>query len=305
MSIFYQDEYVTIIHGDCRVMLDMYDFGIVHTCVTSPPYFNLRDYKGEDQIGRESTPDMYIGQICGAMDQVRTILYEQGTCWLNIADVYAHRAYEHVKQSDLVGIPWTIALRMREKGWYLRRDIIWSKPAPMPENVQTRPTTAHEYIFLLAKSRTYYYDFEAIQEDAITAGQTIKLGENSFARRQQKGAGKLPTGNGTANEYKVKDKRNKRSVWTVAHSPFKGAHFAVFPPDLIEPCILAGAPVGGTVIDPFAGAGTTGVVAKHHGRMAILIEQNRNNCQMAADRIANTKVHLPTTAAETEIAPAK
>lgn len=356
MGVFYQDEYVTIIHDDCRTALDLYDFEYVHCCVTSPPYFGLRDYGGQAQIGLEQTPAAYVAEMTGVFEQVRKVLRPDGTCWLNLGDSYAgywgdkkaraegrrssadtngwtngfnmnarpdfHTAFDtaKIKPKDLIGIPWRVAFALQEAGWWLRSDIIWSKGNPMPESVTDRPTKAHEYLFLLAKSERYYYDVDAIREPHATpihapgnrfdpakvAGPMSRNGHSQWERDMSETWGN-PAG------------RNRRTVWTVNTRPFAGAHFATFPPKLIQPCILAGVPqiicavcgapwkrfkqregihptcecngvtVPGTVIDPFGGAGTTGVVAKEYGRRAILIEQNEEYCSMAADRIRNTE----------------
>src|SRR5690606_15683349 len=190
-----------------------------------------------------------------------------------------------LKEKDLIGIPWRVAFALQADGWHLRSDIVWHKPNTMPESVTDRPTKAHEYIFLLSKSPKYYYDINVIKEPANNAGTKVKLGEKSLSKRQAKGINVSPSGNGLKDEYTVPKYRNKRTVWTVATKPFKGAHFATFPPDLIEPCILAGCPDGGVVLDPFGGAGTTGPVAERLGRNAVLIELNPEFAQMAVDRI--------------------
>jgi len=190
-----------------------------------------------------------------------------------------------VAPKQLMGIPWRVAFALQADGWYLRQDIIWSKPNPMPESVTDRCTKAHEYLFLLSKSERYYFDQDAISEDAANAGKVISLGQKSMSKGQAAGINVAPSGNGTTDEYTVTGKRNKRSVWTVTTSPFPEAHFATFPPALIEPCVLAGCPKGGIILDPFGGAGTTGLVADRHGRNAILIELNPEYAAMAERRI--------------------
>jgi DNA modification methylase len=293
----------------------------IYCCVTSPPYFGLRDYGVDGQIGLEQTPDEFVAEMVAVFREVRRVLRDDGTLWLNLGDSYAaqrggfhqpaetlaggnggkmddvsrvnrgrHDGYNPtrnassigLKHKDLIGIPWRVALALQADGWYLRQDIIWHKPNPMPESVRDRCTKSHEYIFLLAKSEKYYFDSVAMQEPAIHAGKTVKS------------SGKYDDGNGNpikgyethvVGERLVKETRNRRSVWTVTTKPFKGAHFAVYPPDLIEPCVLAGCPVGGTILDPFGGAGTTGLVAAMHGRNAVLCELNPEYAEIARKRI--------------------
>ena len=295
---------VKIINGDCRDVLKTLPSQSVHCCVTSPPYFGLRDYGHNGQMGLEPTPEEFVFELVSVLREVRRVLRDDGTLWLNIGDSYAgggkgpagnlgkkhnERHMEHTKASgfvphgckpkDLIGIPWMVAFALRADGWYLRQDIIWHKPNPMPESVTDRCTKAHEYIFLLSKSERYYFDHEVIKEDGVIPAGT-KGAKGSADRQKQKGVNARPP------EYKIYDgKRNKRSVWTVTTKPFKGAHFATFPPDLIEPCILAGCPEGGTVLDPFGGSGTTGLVADLHKRNALLIELNPDYIEIANKRV--------------------
>lgn len=310
---------VRILIGDCRDRLrDMPDAS-VHCVVTSPPYFGLRDYGHEGQIGLEPTPDDYVERLVDVFREVRRVLRDDGTLWLNLGDSYfsttkgtggknsstlkAKRdengtvigksiiTYDPIrispgetglKPKDLIGIPWRVALALQTDGWYLRQDIIWHKPNPMPESVRDRCTKAHEYIFLLTKSPRYYFDQEAIKEDSKTNDSrrpyTSKGAKDLDGRAEWKSGQQRDSGDFT--------KRNKRSVWTVTTKPFRGAHFAAFPPDLIEPCILAGCPEGGTVLDPFFGSGTTGLVADELGRDCIGIELNPEYAEMARRRIA-------------------
>src|SRR5690606_37325015 len=257
-----------IIQGDVIEVLRSLPDGIVHTCVTSPPYWKLRDYGVPGQIGLEETPEEYVEKMVEVFREVRRVLRDDGTLWLNLGDSYAghtkagdkrfgnpefnknrpSRAQTKtpgkavpagLKPKDLVGIPWRVALALQADGWYLRSDIIWHKPNAMPESVKDRPTKAHEYIFLLSKSPKYYYDADAIREDAIyQEKRNGRVGAYQNRAIFHKGDGTTPTGVATRDL----SKRNKRTVWTVSTKPFKGAHFAVFPPDLIEPCILAGSP---------------------------------------------------------------
>lgn len=291
--------------GDAVTRLrDMAD-GSVQCCVTSPPYWGLRDYGVSGQLGLESTPEAYVAAMVEVFREVRRVLADDGTLWLNLGDSYAaNRGYQvpdskHVdvgnsrgmkakdfglKEKDLVGIPWMVAFALRADGWYLRSDIIWSKPNPMPEAVTDRPTKAHEFIFLLSKSAKYYYDAKAIREQGVIAAGT-KGAKGSVERFNTVGVNSRPP------KYKVYDGyRNKRSVWHVQTRPFKGAHFATFPPELIEPCILAGSRPGDIVLDPFMGSGTTGVVALKHGRKFAGIELNPKYVAMARARIAQSRV---------------
>ena len=298
--------------GDAIEVLKTIPDQSINTCITSPPYWGLRDYGVEGQIGLEKTPEEYVSKIVEIFREVKRVLRDDGTLWLNLGDSYANakpgsggqcklsgagrnmtearytnikRDVSSLKPKDLVGIPWMVAFALRADGWYLRQDIIWHKPNCMPESVKDRCTKAHEYIFLLSKNRKYYFDNEAIKETAKNANKTISLGEKSFSKRQAKGAGVEPSGNGKSDNYTVKEYRNKRSVWTVTTKPFKDAHFAVFPEDLIEPCILAGCPEGGIVLDPFMGSGTTAVVALKHNRNYIGIELNPEYIKIAEKRI--------------------
>lgn len=295
------------IYGDCREsMRALIDAGErVQMCVTSPPYFGLRDYGHDAQIGLEPTVEEYVANMVGVFRLVRDLLADDGTLWLNLGDSYAshdpggYREGEFLnpggrqsdaatgqrnragvyrpdglKRKDLIGIPWRVAFALQADGWYLRSDIIWAKPNPMPESVTDRPTKAHEYLFLLTKRPTYYYDAAAIAEAATFAGKVVTLGEKSLSRGQATGANVTPSGNGAADAVTVADTRNRRTVWTIPTTPYAGAHFATFPPALIEPCILAGSREGDVVFDPFLGSGTTGEVATRLGRRWLGCELN-------------------------------
>jgi len=279
------------------------------TCVTSPPYYGLRDYGHESQIGLEETPEQYIEAMVEVFRCVWDVLEDNGTLWLNIGDSYynyrpgkgqalvkqtvanneqdlpqtcARRGnkLDGLKEKDLIGIPWMLAFALRADGWYLRQDIIWHKPNPMPESVQDRCTKAHEYIFLMSKSQKYYYDNEVIKEKSNSKSEGIRFGGNKYGDDDDP---KYATKSG--NVSKEYDKANKRSVWTVTTKPYEGAHFAVFPQDLIEPCILAGAPVGGVVLDPFMGSGTTAQVAQHLGRKYLGCELNPAYAELQSKRL--------------------
>lgn len=279
----------TILCGDALEQLRTLEPDSVHTCVTSPPYYNLRDYGTAGQIGAEATPEEYIENLVKVFREVQRVLRPNGTLWINIGDSYATRSgaqpptntrniHGHTakqlpagyKYKDLMGIPWMLAFALRTDGWHLRQDIIWAKPNCMPESVRDRCTKSHEYIFLLSKSDRYYFDAAAISEPIAEINVTRYL--KSFG------------GKGYRNEV-PNLRRNKRDVWIIGTGGFKGAHFAVFPEKLVEPCILAGCPEGGLVLDPFAGSGTTGVVAKHLARNFIGIELNPEYCRMADERI--------------------
>ena len=367
---------VTIHTGDCREVLKTLADCSVNCCVTSPPYWGLRDYGHAGQIGQEKSPEEFVAALVGVFREVRRVLADDGTLWLNLGDSYAnytkwggstggkHAAGCHgeplgrgkrdtgLKGKDLVGIPWRVAFALQADGWWLRQDIIWSKPNPMPESVTDRCTKSHEYIFLLSKAARYYYDAEAIAEAAETndlrrpygskgawdldgrpeeqkhggelravgrggknafRGQGhFRDGENGPANREGRDMKNVGVGRASGNvshkyvaEYDGSDTeehgtkagmlkisgtayptRNKRSVWTVTTKPYREAHFATFPPDLITPCILAGSRVGGTVLDPFGGSGTTGEVAEAHGRHSVLIELNPAYVKLSEKRTA-------------------
>lgn len=271
-----------LIVGDCLSVLPTMDAASVQTCITSPPYFGLRDYGGgESEIGREETVDSYVRAMVSVFREVRRVLRDDGTLWLNLGDSYATSGLDGLKQKDLIGIPWRVAFALQADGWYLRQDIIWNKPNPMPESVTDRCTKAHEYIFLMSKTPKYHYDHASIKESAKTAPSVRdKHGENYQAD--------YPDGDRFSPGERVwgaDGKRNRRSVWTVSLKPFRGAHFATFPTSLIEPCVLAGCPVGGVVLDPFNGAGTTGLVAMKHARRYIGIELNEKYADITMTRL--------------------
>ncbi|RWU16260.1 DNA-methyltransferase [Xanthomonas phaseoli] len=316
--------------GDCLNILPILDNASVQTCITSPPYYGLRDYGMAGQIGLEETPAAYVARLVAVFAEVRRVLRDDGTLWLNLGDSYAaggrggggsfmaeradaawsgrgeatgwRSAPAGLKHKDLVGIPWRVAFALQEAGWYLRQDIIWAKPNPMPESVGDRCTKAHEYLFLLSKSPRYYFDQGAIREQAT--GSAIKADgtrsrRDSFARAGavahhvlpgQQAAQHRETRDGEAFDI---DTRNKRSVWTVATKPFREAHFATFPEQLIEPCVLAGAPAGGVVLDPFMGAGTTAVVAERLGRRWLGVELNPEYADIAQERLRGISAGLP------------
>ena len=297
-----------ILVGDVRERLKELPDQSVNCCVTSPPYWGLRDYGNDNQIGLEQDPEDFINELVAVFREVKRVLRDDGTLWVNMGDSYAGSGKgrntdgtvsssalnakqgtsvgtimgdlftgvvpKGTKPKDLVGIPWMLAFALRADGWYLRQDIIWHKPNPMPESVTDRCTKSHEYIFLLSKSRQYFYDIDAIKEPAKYAG------DNRGSRGDARRGTSMNSVSGTTGEFK-----NKRSVWTVTTKPFRGAHFATFPPDLIEPCILAGCPKGGTVLDPFFGAGTTGLVAQRNDRRWIGCELNEDYAAIAEQRI--------------------
>ena len=270
---------IEIIKGDCLQSLKKLEDQSINTCVTSPPYWGLRNYNDEEkQLGMEDTIEKFVENLVKVFREVKRVLREDGTVWLNLGDTY-------LQNKQLVGIPCRVALALQQDGWYLRQDIIWHKPNPMPENIKDRCTKAHEYIFLLSKRPKYFFDNEVIKEDCV--GKDERKWADSYEK-----AGSIKQGETNANIKRTKRyskddsfKRNKRSVWTVTTKPFKGAHFATFPMDLIEPCVLAGCPVGGTVLDPFAGSGTTGIVAASNDRDAILLELNEDYIKLALDRM--------------------
>jgi len=269
----------TILVGDVRERLRELPDASVQCCVTSPPYWGLRDYGQDAQIGLEQTPDKYVAQMVDVFREVRRVLRDDGTLWLNLGDSYA-------SDKQLSGIPWRVAFALQADGWWLRQDIIWHKPNPMPESVTDRCTKAHEYVFLLSKSARYFYDADAISEPSLHAGEVKKNNSGKNAKMGDFGA----TRGGFLKDQGVTvgDTRNRRSVWSITTKTFSGAHFAVMPPDLADLCIKAGSKEGDTVLDPFGGAGTTALVANGLNRNAILCEINPEYVQIANDRIKET-----------------
>lgn len=275
----FRDSPVRIIIGDTRARLAKLPAGMFHCCVTSPPYWGLRDYGYEDQIGAETTIEDYIASLVEVFRGVRRALRDDGTLWLNLGDSYTsgNRTWRDsdkknpargmsyraptprgLKPKDLIGIPWRIAFALQADGWFLRSDIIWYKPNCQPESVKDRPTQAHEYLFLLTKSQDYYYDSESVRERT----------------RDLKGT------------------RNRRTVWEINTEPYSGAHFAVFPRSLVRPCVLAGSPKGGAVLDPFFGSGTAGVVCLEEGRRCLGIELKSEYAALAKERLRDVQVKL-------------
>ena len=300
-----------ILQGDCLQTLKKGKENCIQCCVTSPPYYGLRDYGHDGQIGLEETPDAYVTKLVTVFREVRRLLCDDGTLWLNLGDSYAAGgnggggkndtnlgsltvgrkvAPAGYKPKDLIGIPWRVAFALQADGWYLRQDIIWHKPNPMPESVRDRCTKAHEYIFLLSKSSRYYFDADAIKELSTSykpnETQRASTPKNIIGNMSERGVTCTTEGlNMKSQAEKTKEFRNRRSVWTVSTKPFKGAHFATFPTTLVEPCILAGCPKGGTVLDPFGGSGTTACVAIQNARNAILCEINPEYIKIAENRI--------------------
>ena len=331
--------------GDCRKLLRQLPPGSIQTCITSPPYWGLRDYDTKGQIGLEPTPAKYIAELVKTFELVRTALRDDGTLWLNLGDSYSHggcgardgerwpkqqrnkgslsQRTKHAKKNtglkpkDLIGIPWAVAFALRDAGWYLRMDVIWHKPNPMPESVDDRPTKAHEYLFLFAKSESYYYNADAIAEPTVWEGQrrtstpAVDRGQpdappHTGLRRYKSSGNKersyradrggnpnMPSGQAMGVPWKDETGlRNKRSVWTVSPVPYAGAHFAVYPPALIEPCILASSRPGDVVLDPFFGSGTTGAVAEKHERRWIGFDVNPAYAKLQAERTAQRSLPL-------------
>lgn len=264
--------------GDAVTRLRELPDGSVRTCVTSPPYWGLRDYGNDGQLGLESTPQGFVENLCLVFDEVWRVLADDGTLWVNLGDSYVDKS--------LAGIPWRSAFAMQDRGWYLRQDIIWSKPNPMPESVTDRCTKSHEYVFLLTKNPTYYFDHEAIKEPlAISSVTRVRQDLNRQAGSDRAHAGRKS--NGPMKAFgDVASGRNRRSVWSVNTKGYKEAHFAVYPPELITPCVLAGSAEGDTVLDPFSGSGTTGEVALQNGREYIGVELNPDYAELSERRIA-------------------
>jgi DNA modification methylase len=303
---------IEILQGDCIESLKKLEDQSINTCITSPPYWGLRNYNDEEkQLGMEDTPEEFTENLVKVFREVKRVLRDDGTVWLNLGDSYSSggrttttnqslrgdkeygvtrpKPSKGIKPKDLIGIPWRVAFALQADGWYLRQDIIWHKPNPMPESVRDRCTKAHEYIFLLSKNVKYYYDHEAIKEDAKSAGKKVTSAKGWDISKGKGGHGSFHKDGRSKEFYEFiqNPKRNKRSVWTITTKPFKGAHFATFPKDLIEPCVLAGCPEGGTVLDPFGGSGTTGIVAAQHNRNAVLLELNQEYIDLANVRINN------------------
>ena len=317
-----------VLVGDALEQLRSLPSGSVHCVVTSPPYWGLRDYGVDGQIGLEASLAEFLAKLVAVFEEVRRVLRDDGTCWVNMGDCYvtpantgtgwnsvingkgtqieagrASRAVRRtrastggLKQKDLVGQPWRLAFALQDAGWYLRRDIIWHKPNPMPETVHDRPTTAHEYLFLLSKSQRYHYDAGAIRERASSAthrpvaGWAAGPGSHSSIDHNRD---RMTRPRARHGDRPACGTRNRRSVWTIPVTPFRGAHFATFPRKLVEPCILAGCPVGGLVLDPFAGSGTTGVVAVSLGRSFLGIELNPSYAEMARSRLVGVQMRVP------------
>lgn len=300
----------------------------VHCVVTSPPYWGLRDYGVEGQLGLEPTPDEYVGRLIEVFREVRRVLRSDGTCWLNLGDTYLagmsggigphseitsqrnheavrqaqaakggarHRSAPGLKPKDLVGIPWRVALALQADGWWLRSDVIWHKPSPMPESVRDRPTRAHEYLFLLTKSSDYYFDQQAIAEPALTGARG-----SSFIKGKTGAAGLGRASRKARNEARTRNKRSvwrlddveAQDVWTIPQEPYPHSHFATFPKRLVQPCVLAGCPVDGVVLDLFGGSGTTGEVALELGRRSILIELNPEYLPLIEKRLQGVQYPL-------------
>ena len=309
--------------GDSLEVLKTMDDESVHCCVTSPPYWALRNYDHLDQLGQEATPEEYVDKLVAIMGEVHRVLRSDGTLWLNLGDSYVgsgakgqwkdpknkkgrngqqdkaqNNKVQGLKPKDMVGIPWRVAFALQAEGWWLRSDIIWHKTNPMPIPVKDRPTSCHEHIFLLSKSQKYYYDKDAILEPLMNPTRVDPPGTSGFGGNKHTGNRDKTLNNaysGTLYDATKLKGKNKRDVWTVATNGYKGAHFAVYPPKLIEPCILAGCPDGGIVLDPFSGSGTTGIVALNNQKNYIGIELNPEFAELSHKRI---KDEVPNTLVE-------
>lgn len=305
-----------IIQGDCIEVMRTLDAGSVQTCVTSPPYWGLRDYGVDGQIGLESTPDAYIARMVDVFREARRVLRDDGTLWLNLGDSYAGsstgadmppepghtrdddgrvktgvgenkhtRPKSGLKQKDLCMIPWRVALALQADGWWLRSVIVWAKKSPMPESVTDRPTSSWEPIFLLAKSERYFYDAEAVKEQT----QDKEYATVEKIRPTADGGPGFEIRGGLHNQEGGRPFRNQRNVWHLGPEPYAEAHFATFPTEIPRRCILAGSKIGDTVLDPFNGSGTTGAVAVQHGRNYVGIELNPAYIELAKDRIGKAR----------------
>ena len=309
-----------ILQGDALTKLKEIPDETADMCVTSPPYYGLRSYNVDGQIGLEDTPDQYISALADVFDEVKRVLKPDGTLWVNIGDSYAGsgkgawenkeaqkesyvpdsdspqckmpKTWDGIKAKDLIGIPWMLAFELRKRGWYLRQDIIWEKLNPVPESVMDRCTKSHEYIFLLSKQSRYYFDHDAMQEPAV---KTAAFGENRTTRYGGKKYSGRPESfyrTKSGNAYNYTGYRNKRDVWSVATKPFMEAHFATYPEELIAPCVLVGSRDCGTVLDPFNGAGTTGVVCLKTGRKYLGIELNPEYIDISEKRLQKVKEQI-------------
>ena len=308
--------------GDSLEVLRTMDDESVHCCVTSPPYWALRNYDHDGQLGQEATPEEYVDKLVEIMSEVKRVLRSDGTLWLNLGDSYVgsgskgkykdpkntkgrngqtdakNTKVQGLKPKDMVGIPWRVAFALQADGWWLRSDIIWHKPNAMPIPVNDRPTSCHEHIFLLSKSKNYYYDKDAILEPLKNPNRKDPPGTAGFGGNKHTGNKDKTLNNaysGTLYDATKLKGKNKRDVWSVSTNGYKGAHFAVYPPKLIEPCVLAGCPDGGTVLDPFSGSGTTGVVALNNQKKYIGIELNPEYAKISHERI---KEQVPNTLVE-------
>ena len=273
-----------IVNGDAGSVLSKMPSGLVNTVITSPPYFGQRDYEVEGQVGSEACHTEYVERLVKIFSGVRKALRDDGTLWLNLGDKYRNGA--------LLGMPWRVAFALIDDGWTLRADIIWHKPNAMPHSVKTRPTTDHEYLFMFSKSKNYFYDTDAIREPHVTFSEKSKMrgGRNHLGKRG--GTPEAGKNGGNSNLHDARwdqafhpKGRNKRTVWSVPLGKFREAHFAVFPERLIEPCVLAGSPRDGLVLDPFFGSGTTGMVALNNSRRFVGIDLNCEYCEMAQRRL--------------------
>lgn len=283
-----------IIHGDALETLRQLPASSINCIVTSPPYYLQRDYSTSAQFGNEETADEYVNNLRKVFKECYRILKNDGTLWLNLGDKY--------QDSDLLGMPWRVAFALKDDGWLLRSDIIWYKPNAMPSSVKNRPTTDHEYIFFFTKSSDYFYDIDAIREPHVTFSpeSRMKGGRNHFGKangtpEQGKNAGNNNLHDGRWDQAFHPKGRNKRTVWEIPLSKYRGVHFAVFPEKLVETCLLAGCPEGGIVLDPFIGSGTTAVVALRYHRKYLGIDSNEEYCQIARNRLCQNTLPLGAT----------
>lgn len=314
LSPYYEEPRARLFVGDARAMLAEFPAESAQCCVTSPPYWGLRDYGVEGQLGMESTPEEYVANLVEVFREVRRVLREDGVLWLNLGDSYAGtgksgggvqgKRWEEagaasdvgkgtwkppppgLKPKDLVGVPWRVAFALQSDGWWLRSDCIWSKPNPMPESVTDRPTKAHEYVFLLTKSETYFYNAEEARERALHAGRIVLASGDGAknATGASKAADRRTASGFTQHDTTVGDMRNWRTVWSITTQPYDGAHFATMPPELARRCIVAGTRPGDVVLDPFSGAGTTGMVAMQEGRRFVGVELNPDYARLSVGR---------------------
>jgi DNA modification methylase len=272
---------ITIVQGNCFDMLSKMSDGSFDCCVTSPPYYRTRKYGLEKEVGQEKTPDLYVKNLCSLFDEVRRVLSAQGTFWLSIGDCRSN--------GSLLGIPWAVASEMRSRGWFVKSEVTWAKPNPIPESAKNRPTSSHEVIFLMTKEKSgYFYNYDRVKEKSVTAsrvGSPIVLATRKPRASETHSRHRSRVIGGQSMQRSPDGMRRLRDVWTIPTSPFKGTHFAVMPVKVAQMCVMAGCPVGGIVLDPFSGSGTTGIASFMSGSRSVLVEANPEYVHLSMNRV--------------------